>query len=134
MTVTIFGIKNCDTMKKARNWLENHGVDYVFHDYKQQGIERQRLETWCDEVGFETLVNRAGTTFRNLPEADKQGLDKAKAIGLMLQQPSLIKRPVLDLGARSSSAGAVAGRGKPAHGTLLVGFKPEIYAAAFATR
>ena len=134
MTVTIFGIKNCDTMKKARNWLESHGIDYVFHDYKQQGIERQRLENWCEDLGFETLLNRAGTTFRNLPEADKQNLDKAKAIDLMLRQPSLIKRPVLDLGESRSGADAGPGRGKPAPGALLVGFKPEIYAAAFEKR
>jgi len=113
VTITIYGIKNCDTMKKARGWLESHGVDYVFHDYNQAGLERRRLESWCAEVGWEVLLNRAGTTFRKLPEGDKEGLDKEKAIKLMLAQPAMIKRPVLDLGGR-----------------LLVGFRPELYAAA----
>jgi arsenate reductase len=112
--VTIYGIPNCDTMKKARAWLESHGVAYDFHDYKKVGIDRQRLKSWSKKVGWETLLNRAGTTFRKLPDADKQGLNERKAIDLMLAQPSLIKRPVLDLG-----------------GKLLVGFKPEIYDEAF---
>ena len=111
MTITIYGIKNCDTMKKARAWLESHGVTYSFHDYKTEGIAKDRLKTWCDELGWETLLNRAGTTFRKLPDADKEGLNERKATALMLAQPSMIKRPVLDLG-----------------GKLLVGFKPEIYA------
>jgi arsenate reductase len=114
MTITIYGIKNCDTMKKARAWLDGHGVDYDFHDYKTAGIDRKRLEAWSQTVGWETLLNRAGTTFRKLPEADKQGIDAGKAIALMLAEPSMIKRPVLDLGG----------------GKLLVGFKPEIYSAA----
>jgi arsenate reductase len=113
--VTIYGIPNCDTMKKARAWLEGHGVVYEFHDYKKAGIDRERLEAWSKKVGWETLLNRAGTTFRNLPDTDKQGLDEKKAITLMIAQPSLIKRPVLDLGGDK----------------LLVGFKPEVYAAAF---
>jgi arsenate reductase len=108
---TIYGIKNCDTMKKARAWLDQHGVPYDFHDYKTAGIERTRLESWARELGWETLLNRAGTTFRKLPEADKQGLVESKAIELMLAQPSLIKRPVLDVGKRR-----------------IVGFKPELYA------
>lgn len=112
--VTIYGIKNCDTMKKARAWLEAHGVEYAFHDYKAAGIEPSALKAWAGEVGWEVLLNRAGTTFRALPEAEKQGLTEAKAIALMAAQPSMIKRPVLDLGGR-----------------LLVGFKPEQYAAAF---
>ena len=112
--VTIHGIKACDTMKKARAWLDGHGVAYGFHDYKAVGIDRATLEAWSAKVGWETLLNRSGTTFRGLPETDKQGLDEAKAIGLMLAQPSMIKRPVLDVG-----------------GKLLVGFKPEQYAAAF---
>ncbi len=113
MTVTIYGIKNCDTMKKARAWLDAHGLTYNFHDYKAAGIERKRLENWCQAVGWETLLNRAGTTFRALPEVDKAGLTEKKAIGLMLAQPSMIKRPVLEIG-----------------GELLVGFKPESYATA----
>ena len=118
MTITIYGIKNCDTMKKARAWLDKHGVDYAFHDYKAAGIERPQLEQWAKQVGWETLLNRAGTTFRKLPDKDKNGLDAKKAIALMLAQPSMIKRPVLDLG-----------RGK-----LLVGFAPETYGAAIMAR
>jgi arsenate reductase len=113
-SVTLYGIKNCDTMKKARAWLDGHGVAYAFHDYKAAGVERGALETWAREVGWETLLNRAGTTFRALPEADKTGLTEKKAVALMLAQPSMIKRPVLDLG-----------------GKLMVGFKPEQYATAF---
>jgi len=109
--ITIYGIKNCDTMKKARAWLDGRGVAYAFHDYKASGIERGRLQGWAQAVGWETLLNRAGTTFRKLPEADKDGLNESKAIALMLAQPSMIKRPVLDLGDR-----------------LLVGFKPDHYA------
>jgi arsenate reductase (glutaredoxin) len=111
--VALYGIKACDTMKKARDWLEGQGVAYAFHDYKVAGIDRATLEGWARAVGWEVLLNRAGTTFRKLPEADKAGLDEAKAIDLMLAQPSMIKRPVLDVG-----------------GALTVGFKPEVYAAA----
>ncbi len=114
MVLTVYGIKACDTMKKARSWLEGHGVGYAFHDYKTQGIERETLEAWVNAVGWETLLNRAGTTFRKLPEASKAGLDEAKAIALMLAQPSMIKRPVLEAGE-----------------TLVVGFKPEKYALIF---
>ena len=114
MSITIYGIKNCDTMKKARSWLEKHGVDYAFHDYRTAGIDRARLERWTRKVGWETLLNRAGTTFRKLPDKDKQSLDAEKAIVLMLEQPAMIKRPVLDLGGDR----------------LLVGFKPETYAQA----
>ncbi|SMF00154.1 transcriptional regulator, Spx/MgsR family [Tistlia consotensis] len=114
MAVTIYGIKNCDTMKKARAWLEGRGVDYAFHDYKAAGIGQAVLEGWAREVGWETLLNRAGTTFRKLPEAEKAGLDEARAVRLMLAQPSMIKRPVLE-----------------ADGRLLVGFKPERYATLF---
>lgn len=114
MSITLYGIKACDTMKKARTWLDEHGVAYEFHDYKALGIDRGRLERWVGEAGWETVLNRAGTTFRKLPDADKAGLDAQKAIGLMLAQPSMIKRPVLDLGDR-----------------LLVGFKPDVYQAAF---
>jgi arsenate reductase len=111
--VTIYGIKNCETMKKARAWLDGHGVAYAFHDYKAQGIDRARLENWARELGWETLLNRTGTTFRKLPEERREGLGAVKAIALMLEQPSMIRRPVLDLGSR-----------------LLVGFKPEAYEAA----
>lgn len=111
--ITIYGIRNCDTMKKARAWLDGNGIAYAFHDYKKDGIDRDRLEAWAKEVGWETLVNRAGTTFRKLPEADRAGLSEKKAIALMLEHPSLIKRPVLDLGDRR-----------------LVGFKPDDYEAA----
>jgi arsenate reductase len=113
--IVIYGIRNCDTMKKARNWLDGQGIAYHFHDYKQAGIARERLEAWADQVGWEVLLNRAGTTFRKLPEAERQGVDHARAIDLMLAQPSMIKRPVLE--------GA---------GDLLVGFKPELYAARLA--
>jgi arsenate reductase len=118
MPITIYGIKNCDTMKKARAWLEKNGVDYAFHDYKAEGIAPAQLEAWVKKLGWETLLNRAGTTFRKLPDKDKNGLDARKATALMLAQPSMIKRPVLDLG-----------RGK-----LLVGFAPETYRAAIGAR
>lgn len=111
---TLYGIQNCDTVKKARVWLDQHGVACVFHDFKKAGIERERLEDWVAEHGWETILNRAGTTFRALPDADKAGLDAEKAVDLMLAQPSMIKRPVLDLGGRT-----------------LVGFKPDKYAEAF---
>jgi arsenate reductase (glutaredoxin) len=112
---TIYGIKNCDTMKKARAWLDSHGVVYEFHDYKTAGITKDKLRHWSDDVGWEALLNRAGTTFRKLPDADKEDLNERKALALMQAQPSMIKRPVLDLG-----------------GKLLVGFKPEIYAREVA--
>jgi arsenate reductase len=92
-TITIYGIKNCDTMKKARAWLDGHGVAYDFHDYKAAGIERGRLEGWVAKVGWESLLNRAGTTFRKLPDKDKEGLTEKKSIALMIAQPSMIKRP-----------------------------------------
>jgi arsenate reductase len=114
-TVTMYGIRNCDTIKKARAWLDARGVDYVFHDYKAAGIDKTRLEGWAKAAGWETLLNRAGTTFRGLPEKDKQELGEKKAIALMLANPSMIKRPVLDHG-----------------GKLVVGFKPEIYARIFS--
>jgi Spx/MgsR family transcriptional regulator len=99
-SVTIYGIKNCDTMKKARTWLDEHRVQYDFHDYKTSGIERARLEAWCKKVGWEVLLNRSGTTFRKLPDADRTNLDERKAVALMLAQPSMIKRPVLEHGAK----------------------------------
>jgi Spx/MgsR family transcriptional regulator len=110
VTITIYGIKNCDTMKKARAWLDMHRIDYAFHDYKTAGIDKDRLTRWSKEAGWETLLNKAGTTFRKLPDADKANLTEKKALALMLAQPSMIKRPVLEMG-----------------GKLIVGFKPEVY-------
>lgn len=114
MPVTLYGIRNCDTMKKAWTWLDEHGVAYDFHDYRKAGLDRARLEAWAGQVGWERLLNRAGTTFRKLPDADRQDLDQARAIALMLAQPAMVKRPVLE-----TAAG------------LLVGFKPAEYAAIF---
>ncbi len=111
---TIHGIKNCDTMKKARAWLDSHGIAYRFHDYKTEGITAQTLRLWSENVGWEKLLNRAGTTFRALPDAEKADITKAKAIALMVAQPTLIKRPVLTNGR-----------------AVIVGFKPEIYANKF---
>jgi arsenate reductase len=100
MAVTIYGIANCDTMKKARAWLARHRVAHHFHDYRKDGVDAARLDAWCAAVGWETLLNRAGTTFRKLPDADKQGLDRGRAVALMLAQPAMIKRPVLEAGGR----------------------------------
>jgi arsenate reductase len=111
---TIYGIKNCDTMKKARAWLDARKVAYAFHDYKVAGIDRATLEGWVKTLGWEMLLNRAGTTFRKLPDADKAGITERKAIALMLAQPSMIKRPVLE-----------------AKGRLVIGFRPEAYEALF---
>ena len=113
MTITMYGIKNCDTIKKARTWLEGQGIAYDFHDYKASGIDAASLRTWVDEHGWEKILNRAGTTFRKLPEDARADLDADKAIALMIAQPSMIKRPVLDLG-----------------DTRLVGFKADQYEAA----
>lgn len=96
----LYGIGNCDTVKKARAWLDGRGVSYAFHDYRKAGIDEGRLGAWAAELGWEKLLNRAGTTFRKLPEADKEGLNESKAIALMLAQPAMIRRPVLDLGDR----------------------------------
>ncbi len=115
MPYVLYGIKACDTMKKARTWLDEKSVNYDFHDYKTLGIDREHLTQWCIEHGWQTVLNRAGTTFRKLDEVQKADLDQDKAIELMLAQPSMIKRPVLDLG-----------------GKTLIGFKPELYAAAIA--
>jgi arsenate reductase len=114
MTVTLHGIKACDTMKKARVWLDGHGVAYGFHDYKAVGIGADTLKRWAGKVGWEVLLNRSGTTFRALPDAAKADLDEDKAIALMVAQPSMIKRPVLD-----------------ADGELIVGFKPDQYEKRF---
>jgi arsenate reductase len=115
MATTVYGIKNCDTMKKARAWLEAHKVAYDFHDYKAAGIAKSRLEAWVKEQGWETLLNRAGQTFRKLPDKEKENITEKKAIALMIAQPSMIKRPVVETGSQ-----------------LVVGFKPELYEKAFA--
>jgi Spx/MgsR family transcriptional regulator len=106
----MYGIRNCDTVKKARAWLEQRGVEYRFHDYKVAGIDMAQLDRWCGEVGWEALLNRAGTTFRKLPSSQRESIDKKRALALMLAQPSIIKRPVVEL-----------------NGKLVVGFKPELY-------
>ena len=116
MTPTLYGIKACDTVAKARAWLAAHGKEYVFHDYKASGVDAGRLAAWVEEFGWEKVLNRAGTTFRKLPEADRVDLDAGRAIALMLAQPSMIKRPLLDLGDRR-----------------VLGFRPEAYAEAFQT-
>jgi len=108
--IVIYGIKNCDTMKKARAWLDGHDIAYAFHDYKTAGIEKARLEGWISQLGWEALLNRSGTTFRKLPDAEKEGLTEKKAIALMLAQPSMIKRPVLEKS-----------------GKITAGFRPEQY-------
>jgi arsenate reductase (glutaredoxin) len=113
LVTTIYGIKNCDTMKKARAWLDSKSISYTFHDYKTSGIERAKLVTWCESVGWELVLNRSGTTFRKLSESQRADLNVEKAIELMLEQPSMIKRPVLELDR-----------------TILVGFSPETYAKA----
>lgn len=115
-TVTIHGIRNCDTMKKARAWLDAHGIACTFHDYRTDGLAEPLLAGWVDRLGWEALLNRSGTTFRKLPDADKADLGRDRAIALMLAQPAMIRRPVLDV-----------------DGELTVGFRPEIYAALFAT-
>jgi arsenate reductase len=113
LAIAIYGIRNCDTIKKARAWLEARGIAYRFHDYKTAGVERERLERWCRELGWESLLNRAGTTFRKLAEDQKQGLNERAAVLLMLAQPSIIRRPVLETG-----------------NVLVVGFQPERYEEA----
>ena len=116
-TTVIYGIKNCDTMAKARKWLDGHGVAYAFHDYRADGIDRPTLERWVKALGWEKVLNRASATFRDLPDTAKEGLDEVKAIRLMLDQPTMIKRPILDLG-----------------GAFLAGFKPETYEAALTKK
>jgi Spx/MgsR family transcriptional regulator len=111
---TIYGIKNCDTMKKARAWLDGHKLTYSFHDYKVSGIDKPTLEAWAKKAGWEVLLNRAGTTFKKLPDAEKENITEKKAIVLMLAQPSMIKRPVLEV-----------------KGKLIVGFRPEVYESLF---
>jgi len=114
MTATLYGIKACDTVAKARVWLADRGVAYDFHDYKTQGIDAERLGQWVEELGWDKVLNRAGTTFRKLPETARSDLDAAKAIALMVAQPSMIKRPLLDLGHRR-----------------VLGFRPELYEGLF---
>lgn len=113
MTVTLYGIPNCDTVKKARTWLAAQGIDYAFHDYKKAGVDAAALRRWVDRLGWELLLNRAGTTFRGLPDAEKADLNADKAITIMLANPSAIKRPVLESG-----------------DVLLAGFKPDTYLSA----
>ena len=115
MSVTLYGIANCDTVKKARDWLDTRGIAYTFHDYKKLGADPAKLSAWVAAAGWEAVLNRSGTTFRKLPEADQQGLDAAKAVAVMAAHPSCIKRPVVE---------------HP--GGLLVGFKPDLWAAALA--
>ncbi len=114
MSATLYGIPNCDTVKKARSWLDANDIAYDFHDYKKSGADAGKLAAWCDAKGWETILNRAGTTFRKLPDADKADLDRTKAIRLMTEQPSMIKRPVVEHG-----------------GGLLVGFKQPEWEEAF---
>ena len=114
MTVALYGIPNCDTVKKARVWLVAKGIAYAFHDYKKAGIDALTLNRWADAVGWEPLLNRAGTTFKKLGDADKNDIDRDKAIALMIASPSMIKRPVVE-----------------GVGVLLVGFKPDDWARTF---
>ena len=113
MTITLYGIPNCDTVKKARVWLDGRGIAYTFHDYRQAGVPAANLDRWCAEAGWEKVLNRAGTTFKKLPPEAKDGLDEAAAKKLMLDQPSMIKRPIVE---------------HP--GGLLVGFSPDAWDAA----
>jgi arsenate reductase len=114
LTITVHGIPNCDTVKKARTWLDAQGVAYRFHDFKKDGLEAETLRGWMADAGWEKLLNRAGTTFRKLPEADRSDLDAEKAVAIMLANPSAIKRPVV--------TGA---------GPVIVGFKADEWGARF---
>lgn len=116
MMITLYGIPNCDTVKKARTWLEGKGLAYTFHDYKKQGADPAKLAAWQEQAGWEKVINRSGTTFRKLPEADKDGLDAIKAVRVMAEHPSTIKRPIVE-----------------SPGGLLVGFKPDEWEAHFGT-
>ncbi|MBN8814422.1 MAG: ArsC family reductase [Sphingomonas sp.] len=117
--LTFYGISNCDTVKKARTWLDARGTAYAFHDYKKSGVDETALRRWVAALGWGTVLNRAGTTFRKLPDADRADLEANKAITLMLAQPSMIKRPILE-GAKEDG------------GVLLAGFKPEAWEAALS--
>lgn len=114
MTIHLYGIPNCDTVKKARVWLEGKGLDYTFHDYKKEGADPAKLATWIDAAGLDTVLNRRGTTYRKLSDAEKAGIDRGAAVSVLVQHPSLIKRPIMEH-----------------EGGLLVGFKPEEWDAAF---
>jgi Spx/MgsR family transcriptional regulator len=115
MTLTLYGIPNCDTVKKARRWLDEQGVAHVFHDYRKDGLDAAQLQGWIDTLGWEKLLNKSGTTFRKLPDAEKEGLDAAKAKALMLEQPAMIRRPLVDAG-----------------GALSVGFSADDWQQRFA--
>lgn len=115
MTIILYGISNCDTVKKARSWLDAAGISYALHDYKKAGTDTGKLAAWCDVAGWDRVLNRAGTTFKKLPEADKADLDQARAVALMAANPSCIKRPIVE-----------HPRG------LLVGFKTDEWEAALA--
>jgi arsenate reductase len=112
--ITIYGIKNCDTMKKAMRWLDEHGVDYRFHDYRKEGLDAKLLKAWEKEIGWETLLNRRGMLWRKLPESSRDNIDRQSALQIMEENPGIIKRPLLDLGDRR-----------------VVGFKPETYEQLF---
>jgi Spx/MgsR family transcriptional regulator len=113
--IDLYGIPNCDTVKKARKWLEAQGIEYVFHDFKKEAVTPSQLQNWIDQAGLEVVLNKRGTTWRNLPDEDKQDIDTASAIELLIKQPSMIKRPVL----------------MRQDGSVLIGFKPEQYASLF---
>jgi arsenate reductase (glutaredoxin) len=112
--LTFYGIPNCDTVKNARAWLDSRGVKYVFHDYKKQGADAASLRRWCSTLGWDTILNRAGTTFRKLADADKSDLTEDKAIALMIAQHSMIKRPIVE-----------------GDGALLAGFKLDDWDRTF---
>lgn len=115
MALTLYGIPNCDTVKKARRWLDDHGVAYRFHDFRKDGLDPAKLQGWIDALGWDKLLNRSGTTFRKLPDAAKEGLDAAAAKALMLDQPAMIRRPVVE-----------------AAGGLSVGFSADDWQQRFA--
>lgn len=115
MSVTVYGIPNCDTVKKARTWLDQHSIAYTFHDYKKQGADAERIAGWVELAGWDVVLNRRGTTFRGLPDADKTGIDAVKAVSIMAANPSCIKRPVVEYS-----------------GGILVGFNAEAWAKAFS--
>jgi Spx/MgsR family transcriptional regulator len=114
--ITLYGIPNCDTVRKARKWLEAEGIEYQFHDFKKQGVTEDALRDWISQAGLDTVLNRRGTTWRKLPESDREGIDEAKAIALLREHSSMIKRPVLQM----------------KDGSIHLGFKPEMYAALFS--